>query len=550
MAKDWHGNRGGKPNGKPSGVRQKSGSAPPRGSTVVSGGTRHDRFMVGDRLVSGNAANPRPSSVTAEDYADYTRNVGSRPSGGSRPAGRKSGLARNKRGRNKTGFESARQGSTVREVVRKYLPRLRVRLIASAMAAIVVGVLASQIYMSLYVRYTTQLVTVSPHLETIDVEGVAIREEILLEGKLSNTSVKAVQNGDKVCKGEAIINIYSSTGEAAAYERLAQIDNELDVLNSMITASEDSANAVDSISRQLDSRMADLNTCAEQRNLNDIAKLKSDISYLLNKRLVVMRQVEDYDARIKQLKQESESLRQKYSRQPKTVNAPESGYFVDTCDGYEKLLTPSGIDSLTVEKLDKIMNGKVSAPEKVVGKLVGSFSWYLACPVSAIDGDFLTEEATYTLYLPYSRTEKIKAVLHRLNKVEGEDQYLAIFRCSTLVSELCTVRTQPVKIQKCLYEGYTIKKSALHAGVRDVVHKNNHPDDDFPRGHLVYVTRTTYPSVYAIVAGQVREKEVDIVYGTDKIVICSPKHDGGDYLSLYDEVVLEERGLYDGKIVR
>ena len=78
--------------------------------------------------------------------------------------------------------------------------------------------------------------------------------------------------------------------------------------------------------------------------------------------------------------------------------------------------------------------------------------------------------------------------------------------------------------------------------------KNPLPDTEYPRAHLVYVTETTYPSVYAIVAGQIKEKEVSIVYGTDKVVICTPKN-GGDYLSLGDTVVITERGLYNGKLV-
>ena len=123
-----------------------------------------------------------------------------------------------------------------------------------------------------------------------------------------------------------------------------------------------------------------------------------------------------------------------------------------------------------------------------------------------------------------------------------------MFRCSTLASELCTVRRQPVKIEKCSYEGYAIQKSALHAGVRDVTVKNPHFDEEFPKAHLVYVSKVTYPSVYVIVAGQIKEKEVSIIYGTDKLVICAPKH-GDDFLSIGDTVVISERGLYDGKIV-
>lgn len=554
MVQDKRG-AGGMPSGTGKNTSRKA--ALPRGDVVVSGGTGYLRSMVGDRLEARSSNVPKPPSVAMKDYDNYLSSFG----GVSDKAVRKPGTSRRtdpkwkttknrgRRGSRSGGFDSSAQGSTIREAAARFLPMLRVRLIASVLAAIVAGLLIYNVYMGFYVTYKTEKVTISPYLETIEVEGIAIRDEKLLEGELSRSAVKAVQNGDKVSKGETIVNIYASSEEAAAYERIAEIDRETEILGSMENTSEDSVNAVDNIGKLLDNKMVSLNTCAQQRKIYEIPALKSEISYLLSKRMVAMKQVGDYNDRIKKLTAEKEELQKKFTQKPKSITAPDSGYYVDECDGYETLLKESMVKDLTVEKLNEIMNAEVEVPDKYMGKLVGSFSWYLACPVPAIEADFLSQGLVYTLYLPYSESESIQAVLAYLNKVEGEDQFLAVFRCSSLASELCTVRRQPVKIQRCSFEGFMIKKSALHAGVKDLTYKNPHPEEEFPRAHLVFVTKTTYPSVYVIVAGQVREKEVSIIYGTDKMVICTPKHDRGDYLSLGDTVVIEERGLYNGKIV-
>ncbi len=534
--------------------RPKDGSKAACGNVAVSGGAEYKKSMAGERIVSDNAKNPRPSSVTAEDYADYLGSFkGADRSGSSRrgrPVQRGRNVVSGKNGSGRTGFESAATGSTMHTVLKKYLSRRKVRLIVSAFAALMAGILVYHTYLGIYVRYKTEEVRISTYMETIDVEGIAIREETVIDGTLSKTSVKTVQNGDKVSKGEAIVNTFSSAQEAAAFERIAEIDKEIEELESMVSASEDTANVVDNIGKLLDNEMVSLNGCSVQKDLSDIPDSKREISYLLNKRLVAMKQVEGYETRIEQLEQEKAALEKNGFKNPKTVKAPSSGYFADSCDGYENLLTASMVPDLTVDKLDEIMKEEVSAPEKVIGKLVGSFTWYLACPVPSAEADtYLTQGMLYTLHLPYSETEKIQATLAYLNKVEGQSKYLAVFRCNSLASELCTVRSQPVRIQKCAYEGYIIKKSALHAGIKDEIHKNPRSEDDFPRAHLVYVTQTTYPSVYTIVAGQISEKEVDIVYSTDKLVICSPRHNDRNYLSLYDTVVIEERGLYDGKLV-
>ena len=530
-------------------------AAPRRSQTVTSGGSEYQKSMVGDRLEYSFLRSRRASAVTHEDYADYLNSF----SGASLGKKGSSGISRSDYGRSDrrgsrrrkgrgADFDSAPPGNPIKDVTAKYLPKFSVRLTASIISAIVAGLLVYQVFMSLYVDYSTEKVTISPYLETIDVEGIAIRDEYLIEGSLSKTSVKVINNGDKVSKGEAIVNIFSSTSEAEAYERVSEIDRETGELRSMVTASEDSVNTVELIGKQLDLKMVDLNDAARRKDMSSAAALKDEISYLLNKRLVAMRQVEDYNSRIEQLEKEKEELQQKYSKEPKTVTAPDSGYFTDSCDGYETLLNTSMVADLTVDKLNEIMNKEVKPSEKTIGKLVGSFTWYLACPVPAKDSDFLIKDSIYTLYLPYSKTESIKAVLQCVNKVDGQDTFLALFRCSSLASELCTVRSQPVKIVKCSYEGFAIQKSALHAGVKYQTHRNPHPEEDFPRGHLVYVTQTTYPSVYVLVAGQIREKEVNIIYGTDKLVICTPIK-GDQFLSLGDTVVIAERGLYNGKIV-
>lgn len=532
------------------------GTSYKRGKTAVPDGKSYRRFNVGDRLESSNSRNPVVSTVTTTDYEDYLNNFGgSRRSAGRTDRPRRNDARARTRGSDFRGGRSGRggtetdaPGSQIKDVVKRQLPKKQVRITASVITAIIAGLLVYHIFQGVYVDYKTEVVTISPYLETIDVEGIAIRDEQIVSGSMSSTSVMTVKNGDKISTGETIVNIFPSESEAEAFERAAEIDAELEKLRNMIAVSENNVKTVNLINRQLDKKMVGLNKAAEQRNMGEAAKIKSEIGYLMNKQLVAMRQTEGFDARIELLEKEREELDSRFSKDPRTITSPGSGYFADSCDGYENLLNSSMTGTLTVDQLKEIMNREVKPPEKSIGKLVNSFTWYLACPVPSIDSDYLIVGAIYTLYLPYSDNESIEAVLYRLDKQDGQDTFLAVFRCNSLASELCAVRRQPVRIVKCSYEGFAIPKSALHAGVRDVTIKNPHPESDFPRAHMVYVTKTTYPSVYAIVAGQIREKEVNILYGTDKAVICSPKY-SGQYLSLGDTVVIKERGLYNGKLI-
>ena len=333
--------------------RRRSAAAPDgaasRGSAGHADGSlgaekkSYRQFNVGDRLESRDAENPRPSTVTAADYADFINSFGVPKKRSSGSSLSKRGVSRGKtkghpRGR-KSGDGTPVPGSQIKDIIRRQLPRLRVRLTASAIVSLLTGILIYHVFMGFYVEYKTEVVSISPYLETIDVKGYAILDEKVVSGTMSSTSVMTIQNGDKVSAGDPIVNIFSSESEARAYERVSEIDRELEVLMSMDNTSEDSASKVDLLSKQLDRNMSELNKAVENRNMTEVAKIKNDISYLLNKRLVAMRQDKDFNSKIESLQKEREELESQYSKQPDTINASDSGYFTDSCDGYECALS-------------------------------------------------------------------------------------------------------------------------------------------------------------------------------------------------------------------
>ncbi len=480
---------------------------------------------VGDVLDTAGMPKPKPPSVNYREYEDmYLRNGN----------------------RSEREFDKTAGGDkdiTFGELMRRHTGNIGIRLALSALVVIVIIFIVYQLYLNVYTGVKTETASITTYSETIDVEGIAIRDEQVIDGSMSDSSVNAVKNGEKVLKGQPVINIFSSTKAAEAYERMEEIDRQIYELESMVTASEDSANAVTNIEKLIDEQMILLSEYTEKNDLSKLDEVKGEISYLLNKRLVAMRKVENYQDRIDQLTQEKKSLQSTYSQQPSTINAPASGYYVSSPDGYEDLLNTSMLSELTADKLKSIMSQKVSIPDNSAGKLLKDFAWYIACPVPAKEAeDYLAEGSVYTLILPYSETGSMQATLAYLNEGEGNTS-LAIFKCDSLLSELCNMRSQPVKIQVRSYKGFSIKKSALHVRIKEV----EETDAD---GKVTDTYDDRYPCVYVVVGNQIYAKRVDILYNGDKFVICSSNNqNGSNYLSLYDEVVTEGKGLYAGKII-
>lgn len=424
----------------------------------------------------------------------------------------------------------------------QYAKKPWVRVMLAVMAVFLLIYIAYQVYLNFYSDIKTEVASISTYSETIDTEGIAVRDEIVIDKKVGGTAVNAVENGGKVSKDQTVINVFDSSGAAAAYTRIDEIENEIAELQSMATASEDSASEVSNIEKQLDVQINSLAQYVNEDDLSKVSEIKSNITYLMNKRLIAMRKVEDYQSRIDKLTKEKESLENSYNELPSKITAPTSGYYVNSLDGYEDLLNTSMLPELTAEKLESIMNKDVTVPENSAGKLITDFSWYLACPVSKKAAeDYLAVDSVYTLILPYSETGSIKGTLVYLNEGEG-DELLAVFKCYSLLSELCTMRSQPVKIQIRSYTGFNVKKSALHVYHEEV----EITDED---GKVTGHKEIRYPCVYVIVGNQVVARKVNVVYNGDKFAICSSQNSGSGYLALYDKVITEGKSLYVGKII-
>ena len=424
----------------------------------------------------------------------------------------------------------------------EYTKKPWVKMMLAVMAVFLLMYIVYQMYLNFYSSIKTEVASISTYSETIDTEGFAVRDETVIDKILSGASVSAVENGGKVSKGQTIINVFASSEAAAAYTRIAEIESEIAELESMATASEDSAAEVQNIEKQLDVQISNLTQSVNEGDLSDVAEIKSNITYLMNKRLIAMRKVEDYQDRIDELNKEKTSLENAYKESPSEITAPESGYYVNSLDGYENLLDPSMLADLTAEKLNSIMSQKVTVNENSAGKLITDFSWYLVCPVSKKDAeDYLAKDSVYTLILPYSETGSIKGTLVYLNEGEG-DELLAVFKCYSLLSELCNMRSQPVKIQIRSYTGFNVKKSALHVYYEEVEIKD---ENDNVTGHK----EIRYPCVYVVVGNQVVARKVNVVYNGDDFAICSSNTTESGYLALYDKVITEGKGLYAGKII-
>jgi len=449
------------------------------------------------------------------------------------------------------------------------------------------------------------MVTLSDNIETT---GIAIRDERIITSDRQGVIVSTIENGGKVSKGETVANIFNSADAARAHERMEEIKDTLERFESMETAGEESASEVTALEKAIREELLSLSELIFSGDVSGASEASDELLYLLNKTQVATRVVEDFSDRVGVLETELAQLEAKYPDDPGRLKSPLSGYYINTVDGYEALLSADICASLTPEKLDEIMTIRSEPSDSsVVGKIANDYIWYMACEVSAEDADRLEKNKdgsfkniNYKLYLTYSELDSITAKLVGVNTGADASRKILIFECSYMVSELSTVRIQPVTIELSSYSGIEVSEGSMVtrevtvpvSGIKeyDIEGKealaraicpqlfaepsgSDAPEqtlnEEDPRvvaarrlisgsgdsvskiteGIKLPDTVTyTQRGVFIIWGNEIKFRRAFVVYQEGDKVLCRYNVDSG-FLKMYDKVVDDPGEVYDGQII-
>ena len=208
---------------------------------------------------------------------------------------------------------------------------------------------------------------------------------------------------------------------------------------------------------------------------------------------------------------------------PKTqITAEESGYFVSSADGYEKVFNGADIVNLTPELLESASSEKYD--NTVMGKIVSDYEWYIAANVSLNDSLKFKEGESLKIIKYVKISPELSVTVKKINVSESEAKAVIIFACNEMNKELASMRSGPMTVVKSQFSGLRVPKKSLR-----VV--------DSVRG------------VYVQNGMQVNFVPVDIIYSDESFIICAKQNEVDKGLKLYDRVVVKGKGLYDGKIV-
>ncbi len=358
---------------------------------------------------------------------------------------------------------------------------------------------------------------------TISAKGFVIRDESFITNKTKGTMVSFANNGERVARDDTVSVVFESSEDATSYLKISELEESIAHYKELSGQANLETLNVNSMNGKIDTELIEYLEACDSRNFGS-AMVYADLfrDSLTSKQIATGSNL-DFSKQVVALEKELNSLKKidyKYTE----VKSDTAGYFISGSDGYENVIKYSDVDSLTSDKIKAALKAKPeNINENVVGRVVNSFNWYIACVVDTKDTINLSYNDNIYINLPYHGVERLPVKIHKIGDREGKKTML-VLSCDLMNDALAGIRLEDIEIITEEFTGYKIANSAI----RTV---------DGKKG------------VYVVSGNLVGFRKINILYSTDNFTIVNNPDGSSDYIKLYDKVVTKGVELYDNKLI-
>ncbi len=380
--------------------------------------------------------------------------------------------------------------------------------------------------------------------EVINTECIVVRNEDLLEYNGSKVLYYTANDGDIVGAGSQVAYVFANETDALNYNRLNEINKQIEVLESLNTSHSDVKTDYSAVDKLIEYNITSMISAVNGNSLSKISKSADDLVYSINQRQIITGKVNNFNEQISALKAEAASYKQSGSMYTDIITPGKGGYFVASADGYENCYDYDKLTELTVDDFTlDIKKNEIS--DNTIGKIVSGLNWYIVCKLDADEALTLSHANTSSRVTFANTTCKdIPATLVALNQESRQSDAVAVFRCNYMNTPISHLRNETVQITVNTYNGLRVSKSALHDDYVTIKSDDGAPSE-----------KKKVQGVYVTFGNELEFKEVSILYAGADFVILDENPTEGVLLSdktvkLNEEVVIKGDDLYDGKSIK
>ena len=175
--------------------------------------------------------------------------------------------------------------------------------------------------------------------ETIEAQGLAIRNETVIRQEPDGYLFYTTENGGRVAKDGTIARVFPTENDAFSQQQLDLLDEEIETLRAINAQGTSNRANLSSINKQLNNAWLALVESAQSPSFITMPELRADLLALINKQQITIGKVENFNDRLAVLNSSRESLAGSFSKSTAEIRSPIAGYFVNRTDGFERRRT-------------------------------------------------------------------------------------------------------------------------------------------------------------------------------------------------------------------
>ena len=373
----------------------------------------------------------------------------------------------------------------------------------------------------------------------VDLKAFIIRDEEYIDGESSGTVVPLVSDGKRVASGDAVANICKSEKDAADYAELVAAREERERFVTLSNQTEFNNLDMQKLNTNIENNYAEFLKTVNTNNYDTLAdNIKELENQLIEKQLLSQVEI-DFSGRIAEIDKKIARL-EALKINPEQVVAPLSGYYISNIDGYEKTAEYSKIGEITVDRVENLLKAKPTEVTGKMGKIVGSYKWYLAATVDSKYEKILTTGKTLKMNLPYYGLEDVAVKVEHLSGVK-DTKVAIVISCNLMNETFANMRTVDAQLVLDEYTGYKVPATS----VRSVT------TEDGRKFNVVYILRGDLMTARVIDIIYTPKNEDYVIVSMKTESVTDPKTNTVLYSAIkrYDEVIVKGRKLENGKSI-
>ena len=372
---------------------------------------------------------------------------------------------------------------------------------------------------SLYAPLMTATVTPYEAGAGYYASGFVVREEELLYSQYGTTVLNCAE-GAHVAANDTVATGYRSEDARNRQTRIDELSGQIEQLQyawSAVSSVYDQA----ALDADIAGDLAQLSRYLALRDMNSVSDLSPELKGLILRRTGSDSDSGSLQARISTLQAELETLEAQSAGDTSAILAGKAGTFSAAVDGYESVLTPERLMEMTVAEFESVQPDETDA--NAIGRLVTSATWYYACvvPASELSGVEEGNRATLTFARDY-----YQPVTMRVARLGGNEagSRLLVLSSDRALQNVTLLRQQSAEIVFTSYSGLRVPKSAVRV-------------------------ENGQTGVYILEGTLAKWKPITILHDTGESYVVTLDTSSTNNLWPGDELIINAKNLYDGKVV-